>query len=121
MAASWRIRIRRSRGRKDARAVELVDDFDEQVKNYISGKTPFLRGTVGMIALAAEALTNLDRGLEPVVIVQLPWSTGADGFVAKDIKSLAELKGKTIVLQQNGPHVDSCKCYSRTRDSSPAR
>ncbi len=86
--------------------LEVVDDFDEQVKNYISGKTPFLRGTVGMIALAAEALTSLDRGLEPVVIVQLSWSTGADGFVAKDIKTLAELQGKTIVLQQNGPHVD---------------
>jgi outer membrane protein OmpA-like peptidoglycan-associated protein len=86
--------------------LELVDDFDEQVKNYITGKSPFLRGTVGMIALASEALTNIDRGLEPVVIVQLSWSTGADGFVAKGIKSLAELKGKTIVLQQNGPHVD---------------
>src|ERR1700722_19380666 len=79
--------------------LDLVDDFDEQVKNYITGKSPFLRGTVGMIALAAEALTNIDRGLEPVVIVQLSWSTGADGFVAKDIKTLAELKGKTIVLQ----------------------
>ena len=86
--------------------LEIVDDFDEQVKNYVTGKSPFLRGTVGMIALAAEALTNIDRGLEPVVIVQLSWSTGADGFVAKDIKSLADLKGKTIVVQQNGPHVD---------------
>lgn len=86
--------------------LEVVDDFDEQVKNYIAGKTPFLRGTVGMIALVSEALTNIDRGLEPVVIVQLSWSTGADGFVAKDIKSLTELKGKTIVLQKNGPHVD---------------
>ncbi|MEI9893351.1 MAG: hypothetical protein WDN28_05480 [Chthoniobacter sp.] len=86
--------------------LELVDDFDEQVKNYVTGKSPFLRGTVGMIALASEALTNIDRGLEPVVIVQLSWSTGADGFVAKDIKSLADLKGKTIVLQRNGPHVD---------------
>jgi hypothetical protein len=86
--------------------LEVVDDFDQQVKNYISGKTPFLRGTVGMIALTSEALTNIDRGLEPVIIVQLSWSTGADGFVAKGIQTLAELKGKTIVLQQNGPHVD---------------
>jgi outer membrane protein OmpA-like peptidoglycan-associated protein len=86
--------------------LELVDDFDEQVKNYVSGKSPFLRGTVGMIALTAEALTNIDKGLEPVVVVQLSWSTGADGFVAKDIKTLADLKGKTVVLQQNGPHVD---------------
>src|SRR5688500_5020673 len=59
--------------------LEVVDDFDEQVKNYIVGKTPFLRGTVGMIALTAEALTAIDRGLEPVVIVHLSSSTGADG------------------------------------------
>jgi outer membrane protein OmpA-like peptidoglycan-associated protein len=86
--------------------LDLVDDFDQQVKNYISGKSPFLRGTVGMIALTSEALTNIDPALEPVVIVQLSWSTGADGFVAKGITSLADLKGKTVVLQQNGPHVD---------------
>jgi outer membrane protein OmpA-like peptidoglycan-associated protein len=59
-----------------------------------------------MIALTSEALTNIDPALEPVVIVQLSWSTGADGFVAKGITSLADLKGKTVVLQQNGPHVD---------------
>lgn len=86
--------------------LEVVDNFDEQVKNYIAGRSPFLRGTAGMIALAAEALTNIDRGLEPVAIVQLSWSTGADGFAAKDIQALAELRGKTIVLQQNGPHLD---------------
>lgn len=86
--------------------LDLVDDFDTQVQNYISGKSPFLRGTVGMISLAAEALTNVNPALEPVVIVQLSWSTGADGFVAKDVTSLADLKGKSIVLQRNGPHVD---------------
>ncbi|HSI84036.1 MAG TPA: ABC transporter substrate-binding protein [Candidatus Methylacidiphilales bacterium] len=84
----------------------LKDDFEEQVQDYISGKSPFLRGTVGMIDLAAEGLKKLDPGLEPVVIVQLSWSTGADGFVAKGVSRLADLKGKTIVVQQSGPHVE---------------
>ena len=86
--------------------LELVDRFDEQVKNYIAGKSAFLRGTVGMIDLAAEALRGISPGLEPVVILQLSWSTGADGFVAKDIGSLSDLKGKSIVIQLHGPHTD---------------
>jgi ABC-type taurine transport system substrate-binding protein/outer membrane protein OmpA-like peptidoglycan-associated protein len=87
-------------------SLALKDDFEEQIRDYISGKTPFLRGTVGMIDLASEALANKDPKLAPVVIMQISWSTGADGFVAKNIKTLSDLKGKTIVVQQNGPHVD---------------
>ncbi len=86
--------------------LQLKDDFEEQVQDYISGKSPFLRGTVGMIDLAAEALKKMDPKLEPVVILQLSWSTGADGFVAKSVEKLTDLKGKSIVVQQNGPHVD---------------
>lgn len=86
--------------------LSLVDDFDQQVADYVEGRSPFLRGTIGMINLASEALKGFGADYEPVVIMQLSWSTGADGFVAKDIESLADLKGKTIVVQQNGPHVD---------------
>ncbi|NNE93150.1 MAG: hypothetical protein HKN23_16020 [Verrucomicrobiales bacterium] len=86
--------------------LELVDDFDKQVENYVSGHSPFLRGTAGMINLASEALAELGADYEPVVIFQLSWSTGADGFVAKDIEKLSDLKGKTIVVQNAGPHVD---------------
>ncbi len=87
-------------------SLALKDDFEEQIRDYVSGKTPFLRGTVGMIDLASEALARKDPRLAPVVIMQISWSTGADGFVAKGIKTLFDLKGKTIVVQQNGPHVD---------------
>lgn len=86
--------------------LEVTDDFDQQVQNYVSGKSPFLRGTADMIALVSQALKNIDPGLEPVVILQLSTSTGADGFVAREgISSLADLKGKTIVTQINGPHL----------------
>ncbi len=61
--------------------LEVIDDFDQQVQNYVTGKSPFLRGTADMIALVSQALKNVDPGLEPVVIVQLSTSTGADGFV----------------------------------------
>ena len=40
------------------------------------------------------------------MFVQLSWSTGADGFVAKGVNRLADLKGKTIVVQRTGPHMD---------------
>ena len=85
--------------------LEVIDDFDQQVQNYVTGKSPFLRGTADMIALVSQALKNVDPGLEPVVVLQLSTSTGADGFVAKGIASLADLKGKTLVTQINGPHL----------------
>jgi hypothetical protein len=85
--------------------LEVIDDFDTQVANYISGKSAFLRGTADMIALAAEALKQRDPGLEPVVFLQLSTSTGADGFVGIGLEKLEDLKGKTIVTQRNGPHL----------------
>lgn len=85
--------------------LEVVDSLDQQVKNYLSGRSPFLRGTVGMITLVNEALKD-QPGLAPVVIYQHSWSTGADGFVAKDIETLADLKGKNVAVQLNGPHLD---------------
>jgi hypothetical protein len=85
--------------------LEVIDDFDTQVANYISGKSAFLRGTADMIALAAEALRQKDPGLEPVVFLQLSTSTGADGFVGIGLEKLEDLKGKTIVTQRNGPHL----------------
>ncbi len=86
--------------------LKVVDNFDQQVQDYISGRSPFLRGTVGMISMVNEALADKNPGLKPIVIYQHSWSTGADGFVAKGIQTLADLKGKSIVVQKNGPHVD---------------
>jgi NMT1/THI5 like len=80
------------------------DDFLKQVKDYLEGRTPFLRGTLGMIALASEVLTA-DARTEPVVFLQLTWSNG-DHLVARgSVKTPADLKGKKIALQHHGPHV----------------
>jgi len=85
--------------------LKVLDEFDKQIADYVSGKSPFLRGTADMIALASDALKKKDPGLEPVVFLQLSTSTGADGFVGVDLGSLEDLKGKAIALQRNGPHL----------------
>jgi ABC-type nitrate/sulfonate/bicarbonate transport system substrate-binding protein len=86
--------------------IELVpgDDFVGQVRNYLKGESPILRGTVRMIGMATEAVSR-SPGTEPVMFLQLTWSAG-DHLVSRgDIKTLSDLKGKKIVLQQGGPHV----------------
>jgi ABC-type nitrate/sulfonate/bicarbonate transport system substrate-binding protein len=100
--------------------LEVTDDFDTQVANYISGKSAFLRGTADMIALAAEALKQKDPGLEPVVFLQLSTSTGADGFVGIGLEKLEDLKGKTIVTQRNGPHLSLLGNMLKDAGLSPA-
>ena len=84
--------------------IVVMDRIDEQVKAVIGGQ-PFFRGTIAQVALANEGLRAINPKLELVVIYQISWSTGADGFVATDAKSLPELKGKAIVGQLNGPHL----------------
>lgn len=80
------------------------DDFVAQVRRYLQGESPFLRGTVRMIGMASEALAR-SPDTEPVMFLQLTWSAG-DHLVSRGwIKTLGDLKGKKIVLQQGGPHV----------------
>jgi outer membrane protein OmpA-like peptidoglycan-associated protein len=82
------------------------DIFSKQVEAYLKGETPFLRGTVGMLNMAAE-VTNAQSNTEMIAIYQLTWSAGGDALVVKDsIKRPTDLKGKTIALQAYGPHVD---------------
>lgn len=86
--------------------LQREDVFSNQVEAYLSGETPFLRGTLGMLTLASDAL-NKDPRTKPVVFYQLTWSTGGDALVVKNnIKTARDLKGKTIAIQAYGPHVD---------------
>jgi ABC-type nitrate/sulfonate/bicarbonate transport system substrate-binding protein/outer membrane protein OmpA-like peptidoglycan-associated protein len=80
------------------------DDFVGQVRNYVSGKSPMLRGTMHMIGLAGEVL-GADPRTKPVIILQLSWSAGDHIVAKKGVKNLNELKGKKIACQQGGPHV----------------
>lgn len=86
--------------------LKRVDVFTKQIEDYLSGKSPYLRGTLGMINMAAEKLSK-DSRTKPVIIYQLSESAGGDALVVKSgIRSAKDLKGKTIALQAYGPHVD---------------
>ncbi|HLN26504.1 MAG TPA: ABC transporter substrate-binding protein [Gemmataceae bacterium] len=80
------------------------DDFQEQVKNYLSGKSPFLRGTFSMLGQASESLSK-DPAARPVIFLQLTWSAGDHLVTRANSKMLSDIKGKKIALQKGGPHV----------------
>lgn len=82
------------------------DDFAKQVEAYLAGRSPYLRGRLGMVNMAADLLSR-DPRTKPIVIYQLSWSAGGDALVVKQgIDSAKDLAGKTIALQAYGPHVD---------------
>jgi len=78
------------------------DNFAKQVEMCLSGETPFLRGTMGMINAAADAFKA--HGQELVVIYQMTWSVGGDAMVVRKGKKLSNIK--TVALQLYGPHMD---------------
>lgn len=82
------------------------DVFANQVKAYLNCKSPYLRGTLAMLEMASE-VSNRDPRTKMTVIYQMTWSAGGDAMVVKgDIRTPAQLKGKTIALQAYGPHID---------------
>ena len=86
--------------------IERIDRLKKQVENYMTGVSPFLRVTAGMLNQALPVLMR-DSRTQPVVIYQMTWSTGGDCLVVKQgINSVKDLKGKTIAIQAYGPHVD---------------
>ncbi len=85
--------------------VFLENNFPKQVEAVLAGRTPYLRGTMGMINAAAEVFDR--EGVPLTVIYQLTWSTGGDALVVRPkVKTPKGLKGKTIALQLYGPHMD---------------
>ncbi|HNV47486.1 MAG TPA: ABC transporter substrate-binding protein [Spirochaetota bacterium] len=88
--------------------VELFreDNFMKQVDLFIKGDIVYLRGTMGMMNMAVERL-SASPATRPVLVFQHSWSAGGDALVVKPgIASVAQLKGKTVAIQKNGPHVD---------------
>lgn len=82
------------------------DVFAKQLEAYLSGRSPYLRGTLGMVNMATEA-AGRDPRTKPIVIYQLTWSAGGDALVVKQsIKATRDLRGKTVAVQAYGPHVD---------------
>jgi len=81
------------------------NNFPKQVEACLTGKTPYLRGTMGMINAAAETFKK--QGIDLVVVYQLTWSVGGDALVARPgVKRPKKLRDKTVALQLYGPHMD---------------
>lgn len=84
---------------------------DDPVKNrdlYASGQTPVMWATLDMVALFAPELAKDSRTI-PIVPMQVDFSAGGDGVVARgNIRSINDLKStggkrKRVVVAQNSP------------------
>ncbi|MFZ5949173.1 MAG: phosphate ABC transporter substrate-binding/OmpA family protein [Candidatus Rifleibacteriota bacterium] len=83
--------------------LQLIDDPVAARDAYASGNSHVLWGTLDMIALFAPGLMA-DSRTAPRVFQQVDWSSGGDGIVCRTkIRSVSDLKGKTIVYAQNSP------------------
>ncbi len=83
--------------------LQLIDDPVAARDAYASGNSHVLWGTLDMIALFAPGLMA-DSRTAPRVFQQIDWSSGGDGIVCRTrIRSVSDLKGKTIVYAQNSP------------------
>ncbi len=95
------------------------DVFTNQLVGYMGGQSPYLRVTLGMLNQAAELL-NQDPRTRPVTVYQMTWSSGGDVLVVKSgINSIEDLRGKTIVIQAYGPHLDLLTTILKRGNLSP--
>ncbi len=81
----------------------LIDQPVQMRDTFAAGKIHIGWATVDMLPLLLEGLQQDSRTF-PRVYQQIDWSNGGDGIVVrKDIKSISDLKGKTIALAENSP------------------
>ncbi len=81
----------------------LIDDPIAMRDAYAAGNLHVGWATLDMLPLFLEGLRK-DSRVMPRVYQQIDWSNGGDGIVVRDsIKTMADLRGKTIVLAQNSP------------------
>ncbi len=83
--------------------LKLIDDPVVARDAYAAGESHILWGTLDMMVLFAPELMK-DSRMAPRIYQQVDWSNGGDGIVVRNyIKSVQDLKGKTIVYAQNSP------------------
>src|SRR2546425_760737 len=81
----------------------LIDDPVAMRDAYAAGNLHVGWATLDMIPLFLEGLRK-DSRVMPRVYQQVDWSNGGDGIVVRDtVKTMADVRGKTIVLAQNSP------------------
>jgi len=83
--------------------LKLIDDPVAARDAFAAGESHILWGTLDMMALFAPSLMK-DSRTAPRIFQQIDWSSGGDGIVVREnIKTVADLKGKTVVYAQNSP------------------
>ena len=81
----------------------LIDDPIAMRDAYASGKIHIGWATLDMVPLFVEQLQKDSRTM-PRIYQQVDWSNGGDGIVVREaIKTMSDLRGKTVVLAQNSP------------------
>jgi NitT/TauT family transport system substrate-binding protein len=81
----------------------LIDDPIAMRDAYAAGNLHIGWATLDMLPLFLEGLRR-DTRVMPRVFQQVDWSNGGDGIVVREaIKTMSDLRGKTIVLAQNSP------------------
>src|SRR5499426_1796288 len=81
----------------------LIDDPIAMRDAYAAGNLHVGWATLDMLPLFLEGLRK-DSRVMPRVYQQVDWSNGGDGIVVRDtVKTMADVRGKTMVLAQNSP------------------
>lgn len=84
-------------------AIKIIDSPSASINAFASGDIHATAWTLDMVPLFYEQLKADSRAL-PRAFLQVDWSNGGDGIVARDaIKSIADLRGKKIALAQHSP------------------
>ena len=87
----------------------LIDDPVKMRDAYASGDIHIGWATLDMVPLFMESFVDKqgkprDPRIMPRIYQQVDWSNGGDGIVVRDyIKTVADLRGKKLVLAQNSP------------------
>jgi NitT/TauT family transport system substrate-binding protein len=83
--------------------LKLIDDPVIARDAFAAGESHVLWGTLDMMVLFTPELMK-DSRTAPRIYQQIDWSNGGDGIVARTaIRSVQDLKGKTVVYAQNSP------------------
>jgi NitT/TauT family transport system substrate-binding protein len=81
----------------------LIDDPVAMRDAFAAGNIHIGWATLDMVPLFLEGLRK-DSRVMPRIYQQVDWSNGGDGIVVRDtVKTIADLRGKTVVLAQNSP------------------
>jgi NitT/TauT family transport system substrate-binding protein len=87
----------------------VIDDPVRMRDAYAAGEVHIGWGTLDMVPLFMEGFVDKsgkprDPRVMPRIFQQIDWSNGGDGIVVREnIKTVADLRGKKLVLAQNSP------------------